>query len=125
VQPVDVDVVRLQATQRSFCLLHQCLSAGPATVGVALEQATEEFRADDYTVAACVRLRKEIANDLFGMAIGVDVGRVDEVAPAIQILGNHRLGIFRARAPAEVLAESHGPKAERADPKTGASDCNV
>ena len=82
-QPVDVDVVRLQAAQRGFRLLHQCLSTGPATVGVALEQAAEEFRADDDAVAARVRFCEEIADDLFGMAVGIDVGRVDEVATTI------------------------------------------
>jgi hypothetical protein len=85
-----------------------------SSIGV-LEQTAEEFCADDDAVAARVRFRKEIANDLLRMAVGIDIGRVDEVAAAISICGNHILGFCGACSPAMVLAERHGSKTERAD----------
>src|SRR5258708_27517510 len=51
-QPVDIDIIGLEAAQRRFALLYQCLAAGAAAVRIALEQAAIEFCADHATVPA-------------------------------------------------------------------------
>ncbi len=118
-QPVEVDIVGLEASQRRFALLHQGLAAGAAAVRIALEQVAEELGADHDAIAVCLPVREEVTDDLLGMAVGVDVGGVDEIAAALQIGGDHRLGVRDAGAPSEVLAEGHAPEAKRAHAQSG------
>src|SRR5580704_14612959 len=50
---------------------------------------------------------EEVADDLLGVSVGVDVGGVDDVAAAVEILSENCLGSLGASAPAPVLAEGH------------------
>jgi hypothetical protein len=118
-QPIDVDIVGLEPAQRRFALLHERLAAGAAAVWIALEQAATEFCADHDAIPAPLLLREEVTDDLFGMAVGVDVGGVDEIAAALQIGGDHRLGVRDAGAPSKILAKGHAPETKRAHAKSG------
>jgi hypothetical protein len=59
-----------------------------------------------------------VADDLFRVAFGVEVGRVDEVAPELEVAIEDGFGVLDATAPAEVFAKRHGAEAERAYPQT-------
>jgi hypothetical protein len=76
----------------------------------------EELGADHDPVAQTRSGLEEVADDLLGVTVGVDVGRVDEVAAAFEVVREQRLGVRRGHAPAAVLAERHGSQAELADP---------
>jgi len=79
-------------------LLYQCLAARSAAVRIALEQAAAEFCADHDAIAVSI-LCEEVADDLLGMAVGIDVGGVDEIAAALQIGGNHGFRVCDTGAP--------------------------
>ena len=66
-----------------------------------------------------------VADDLLRVALGVDVGGVDEVAAAVEVAVEDRCGLLDAGAPAPVLAEGHGAEAERADAQAGAAERDV
>ncbi len=56
-----------------------------------------------------------VADDLLGVALGVEVGGVDEVATEVDEPVDDLFGLLHTGAPAEVLAERHGSEAQRAD----------
>src|SRR6202043_2624675 len=62
---------------------------------------------------------EEVADDLLGMAVGVDVGGVDEIAAALQIGGNHGFRVRDTSAPSQVFAKRHAPKAKWAHAQSG------
>ena len=66
-----------------------------------------------------------VADDLLGVALGVAVGGVDEVAAALEVAIEDLLGLFDAGAPAPVFAERHGAEAEGADAQARASERHV
>jgi hypothetical protein len=124
-QPVEVDVVGLQPPQRLLKLGDERLAAGAAPVRVAGVEVGEELRAERDAFAPAGLGGEELADDLLGVAVGVDVGGVDDVAAAVEVLGEHRLGGLGARAPAVVLAEGHGAQRERADAQARAAERDV
>ena len=56
-----------------------------------------------------------VADDLLGVALGVEVGGVDEVAAELDEPVDDLFGLLHAGSPAKVLAERHRPEAQRAD----------
>ena len=66
-----------------------------------------------------------VADDLLGVALGVEVGGVDEVAAELEEAVDDLLGLLDAGAPAEVFAEGHRAEAQRADAQTGAAEGHV
>src|SRR6201999_2054338 len=65
---------------------------------------------------------QEVTDDLLRMAVGVDVRGVDQVAAAVEVLGQDGFGRLRAGAPAAVLAEGHSAQRERADAQAGTAE---
>jgi hypothetical protein len=66
-----------------------------------------------------------VADDLLGVALRVEVRRVDEVAAEVDEAIDDLLGLFDARAPSEIVTECHRAEAERADTETGAAEGHV
>jgi hypothetical protein len=66
-----------------------------------------------------------IADDLFGVALGVKVRRIYEVAAELDEAIHDLLGFLDARAPAEVFTESHRTEAERAHPEPRATERHI
>jgi hypothetical protein len=66
-----------------------------------------------------------VADDLLGMAPGIEVGGVDEVATEVDEAVNDLFGLLDAGTPTQVFAERHRPQAQRADAQTGSSECHV
>jgi hypothetical protein len=67
-----------------------------------------------------------VADDLLRVAVGVEVGGVDEVAAEIEIGPENLLGFLDAGpGGAGVFAEGHGAESERADPQTGPAKGDV
>lgn len=125
VQPVDVDVVGLQTPQRVLQLLHDRLPAGSAAVWVVLVQVAEELRPDHDPVAQRGPAREVVADDLLGVAVGVDVGGVDRVAAPAQIGSQDVRGLLWAAAPTVILTEGHRAQREGADAQTRAAERDV
>ena len=125
VQPVDVDVVGLQAAQRILQLLDDGLAAGAAPIRVTAIEIPEELGAEHDPVTQARTAGQVLADDYLGMAVGVHVGRVDRVAAPVKISGQDRFGLPRAAPPAQVLAEGHRPERERAETKTTAAERQV
>ena len=125
VHPVEVDVVGLQPAQRLLAAGRERLAAGAAAVRIAREEVARELGGDDDAVAPARVAADVVADDLLGVAVGVDVGGVDEVAAALEEAVEDGLGVLDAGAPAPVLAEGHRAEAERADAQAGAAEGDV
>ncbi|HWM66444.1 MAG TPA: hypothetical protein VNO35_07650 [Steroidobacteraceae bacterium] len=80
VQPVQVDVVGLQAAQRVLARLDHRLTAGAAPVRIARIEIATEFSRDHQAVALRRVTTDVVSDDLLGVALRVEVCRVDEVA---------------------------------------------
>jgi hypothetical protein len=72
----------------------------------------EELRGNDDAVAPRAIAADEVADDLFGVALGVDVRGVDEIAAALKELRHDRLGLGHRRSPAPVFAKRHSAQTE-------------
>ena len=125
VQPVQVEVVGLHPAQGLLELGHDRLASGAAAVGVAGVHVPEELAGQHEAVTETGSRREEVADDLLGMPVRVEVGGVDEVAAAVEVGLQHALGLGDARAPAALLAERHGPEGKGADAQTGAPEGEV
>ena len=66
-----------------------------------------------------------IANDFFGVAFGVNVSGVDEVAAELQIAVQHLFRFRFAGAEAPILAEGHCAQAEGADAEPAISKRDI
>jgi len=77
---VEVDVVGLQAAQRVLDRGHDPAPRGASLIGIVTHRATQLGGKDDVAAASLERL----PHDLFGLAVGVHVGGVDEVDPRVQ-----------------------------------------
>src|SRR5258705_266019 len=69
------------------------LPARAAAVRIALMEVAEELGRDDGAVAACAVASDQVADDLLGMPLRVDVGGVDEIAAAIHEARDDRFGL--------------------------------
>ena len=126
VQPVEVDVVGLQATER-------LLAGGDDSPcgwsrrrwGRRHVMVAAELGGDDESVALLGVATEVVADDLLGVALGVEVGGVDEVAAALDEAIDDLFRVGDAAAPPEVFAERHGAEAKGADTKTGTTERDI
>ena len=86
----------------------------------------KNFDASDHVISSAGMRGEPVAEDLLRVAIGIEVGGVDEVAAEIQIGRQDLLGFLDAGAGrARVLAEGHRTEGERADPQPGPAEGDV
>jgi hypothetical protein len=106
---VEVEVVGAEAAQRVLDRDHDPAAGAAAVVRVVVE-GHEELRREHDVVAAS---GEGLADDDLGLALGVDVGGVDEVDPGVQrpVDGLDAFVVVLG-AP---LAEHHGAEAQLAD----------
>jgi hypothetical protein len=99
VQPQDVNVVGTQSLQRCLKRLHQALAVIASGIEVAVADVERVLGADREVISLG---GQQVAEDRFGGAVGVLVGRVDEGASGLgeqlELLGAFAL----RRAPAPV-----------------------
>jgi len=115
VHPVQIDVIGLQPPQRLLARGCDRLPARAAAVRIALIEVAEELGRDDDAVAARAVASDEVADDLLGVPLRVDVGGVDEIAAAFHEARDDGFGLGDARPPAPVVAERHRPETEGTD----------
>jgi hypothetical protein len=128
---VEVDVVGLQPAQAGLHRIHDVAARGAAVVGPRAHVAID-LGGDDHVLSAYAQVLQALAQQLLGLAEGVDVGCVDEVDPGPQRAADdvvHRLLAERAdRLPHALLgraAEGHGPEADLGDEEAGAAELVV
>ena len=112
---IEVDVIGSQTSERVLDRAHDPLARTAAVVGLVVHRH-EELRGQDDIVAAAL---ERLADDLFGCATGVDVGRVDKVDACVERMVDDadRVGtIVIAPGP-----EHHRAQAQRADRHAGPS----
>jgi hypothetical protein len=109
VQPVQVDVVGLQAPQRVLARVDHRFAARAAAVGITRIKIAAELGGDRQAIAAGGVAPYVVADDLLGVAPCVEVRRVDEVAAEVDVPVDDLLGHLHTGAPAEVFAERHRP----------------
>ena len=112
-QPIKIDVIGLQPTERAFERRVDVFSAVAARVGVARASAERKFRGEHHLVSS-LRLREKITDDALAASVGVTVGGVDEVAPGVEVAVQDGVGGFLRSPPAPIGAERHGSEAKRA-----------
>ena len=59
------------------------------------------------------------------MALGVEIGSIDEVTAPVEKPVDDLLGFLHGRAPAEIFAEGHGAETQRAHAQSGAAERDV
>jgi hypothetical protein len=122
VQLIEVDVVQLQALQAGVQLVHQVIARLTAAVG-SLAHDAGGLGGDHQFVARQAKVLDRLAEQLFGLAERIDVGRVDEidasVDAALDDVGNRVLAEAAHHLPEAVTAEGHGTQAEFRDIESG------
>ena len=117
---VEVDPVGAQPPQRVLDRPHDPAARVAPLVGV-LTHRVVELRGEDHVVAPAAGER--LADDLLGLALAIDVGRVDEVDPGVErrVDDPDRLVVVGV-AP---RAEHHRAKTELADRHAGATQLTM
>ncbi len=124
-QPVEVDVIGPQPAQRVLAGGDDRLAPRASAVRIAGIEIAAELRGDDQAIALGGIVADMVADDLFGVALGVAVRGVDEVAAEIDEPIDDLLGFLDARPPAVVFAEGHGPQAHGTDPQARPAEGDV
>src|SRR5215471_21080139 len=123
-QPVEVNVVGLQATQRAFEGAMNVLAAIASGVWVGRIGIKRELRGEHDAVAE-LAFADELAEHLFTFAQGVAVSGVDEISAGFDVAVEELAGDALFGSPAPFGTEGHGAEAERADAKAGAAESCV
>ena len=120
---VEVDVVDLQAAQRVLDLADDPAARVARLVGVLVVHVAVELGGQEDVVAAALAGLQRLADDLLGLAAGVDVGGVDDVDAGVEgaVDDRDRLVVVGV-AP---RAEHHRAEGQRADLDAGAAERSV
>ena len=126
VHMVDVDVVGAETFEAGVAGLKDVLARGAEVVG-GVAQREKGFRGDEELVALAV---DGFAEDLFGKAVGVAVGSVEEIDAGVEAEVDHAAGfVGLGRAPGfeefVAAAEGCGAEAEGGDFESGAAEESV
>ena len=88
-------------------------------------EVEEEFGRHNEMISAHVTIGDEVANDLFGMTIGIDICSIDEIATKLKIAGKNSLSISQAASPAPIFPKRHRSKGKRTHPQARCSKGNI
>jgi hypothetical protein len=124
VQPVKIDVVRLQTAKRTFQGAVDILASVAAGIGIARASVERELSGQDQSVAQ-IALSDEFSDELFALAVCVTVGGVDEVSADFDEAREDGARGLLVRAPTPCGSEGHGAETERADAQPRPSECDV
>jgi hypothetical protein len=84
VHPVKIDVFRLKTAQGLFALRENRLAPCPATVWVSRVKIAAELGSEYQPLATRLIFGNEITDDFFRVALGIQIGCIDEVSAAFQ-----------------------------------------
>src|SRR4029077_20148950 len=125
---VQVDVIELQALQARLQSGDDVAARRAAHIR-ARAGRVEDLGRDDDVLARYLQVAERLAGDLFGAAVGVDVGGVDEVDAGIERAADDalrflllKLADLRLYAAVVAAAEGHGAEAELGDEQAGAAE---
>ena len=113
---IKIDMVELHALQARLDAVHDVEPRGAARIH-AVAGLPEHLGGDDHAVARHLQVLERLPRHLFSDAVGVYIGRVDEVDPGVerapdQALGIGLLQIADMLPDAVVAAEGHRAQAQ-------------
>ena len=120
---VEVDVIGLEAAEAVVDGVHD-VSAGGADVVGARAHAAEDFGGDDDVFAGDVEVAEGLAEGLFALALGVDVGCVEEVDAGVdgafdELVGSALVDCADDFEAAGAAVEGHSAETEGGDEEAG------
>ncbi len=86
---IEIDVVELQPLQAAGDLIHD-MAARQADGVRAGAGAAAHFGGDDHVLARDLEIAQRLAEQHLGLALGIDVGGVDEIDAGFQRAGDER-----------------------------------
>src|SRR5712692_866670 len=120
---IDIDVVRLEATERILELLENTLARGVA-FDLALRPVDSDFGGKDNTLPATV-LPQCFAHDLFGTSIAINGRCVDQVDPLVECGMNGANGFLLVGSTPHPAADGPGTERDSGTNKTCTVDVDV
>src|SRR5438045_8350958 len=108
-QPIQINVVCLEAAQGAVQRAIDVLSAIAPGVGIALFRIKREFCGEDHSVAESAIVYK-FPDQFFALAIGVSIGGVDEISTCIDVAIEEGARNIFFGSPSPLGAEGHGAK---------------
>ena len=105
---IDIDVVRLETTQRILKLMENALARGVA-FDFATRPVQSDFGGEDNAISTTT-LAEGLAHDLFGAPVAVNGRRVDQIDPMVKRSMNGANGLLIFGSAPHPAA--HGPGAK-------------
>ncbi len=123
---VEVDVVGLEAAEAGVDGVHD-VAAGGADLVAAGAGAAEDFGGDDDLCAGDVQVSERLAEGLFALALGVDIGGVEEVDAGVdggfdELVGAGLVDGADGAEEAGAAVEGHGAETEGRDEEAGVAE---
>src|SRR3984957_8040678 len=119
---VEVDMIRLQAAQTSLNAVHDVAARGPDVIAPRADAAVDLGR--DHDMLACdLEVLQRLSEDLFALALRINIRGIEEVDPALNRCLNQLIGSRLANGSdgfehASAVPEGHGSEAQFRDQET-------
>ena len=124
---IQIDVVSPQATQARIDLEHDLLARESASIGMPTHRAVH--LGGEHDLLAPCKIGERATDDLFARAIGIDVGRIEEIDALLDRLLDERPARLFVEGPrmstAICNAVTHASEADLRDIDTGRSKFHV
>ena len=123
---VEIDIIELQSFQAAGDLVHDMAARQADGIGTG-PGARAHLGGDDEAFARDLEIGERLTEHHFRAALGINIGRVDEIHPRLQRAGDQRGGVGLVEladiAPiAGAAVERHGPEADFRDELAGAAE---
>src|SRR5258705_3630229 len=119
-QPVEIDIVSLEPSQRSFQGAINILASVAASIRIARVTIEGEL-CRQYDSVAHGPLADELTQQLFTVASRIEVGCIDEVSTCFQIAIENLARDLFFRTPAPFVPKGHRAQTELAHSQSGTS----
>ena len=120
VEPIKVDIVSLQAAERSFEGTIDIFAAIAAGIWISRLGVERELGGEDGAIAELL-VGDEIPDQLLAVAAGIAIGGIDEISAEVDVAIENGVCHRLLRTPAPFRTERHRSEAERADAQARAA----
>ncbi len=127
VAPQEVDVVGSQAAQGVFHRVHHALTTTTTTVWVPWPHVSTKLRGNDNLITgASPRTRAEVVADhLFTVPLGVNIGGVDEVSAQFKVATDHGVAVGHIGSKPPFCSKCHGPQTDWVNAQAAATKSDI